>query len=133
MERKLTRVHLFNCDNTYSLDTVEASLHNIEDKSKLKIAVDKHYFRLQQMQEMCEITIPELQMDFAILVVHAHESRLSINEDNAGIGYARIYRGLLKATGKSFQVIIRINKANRDIVCFFLILVLRTHSAAFAS
>ena len=26
--------------------------------------------------------------------------RLLINEDNAGIGYAKIYRGLLQATGK---------------------------------
>ena len=53
------------------------------------------------MSEMCETTIPKLQMDVAIFVVHAHESRLSINEDNAGIGYAKIYRALLKATGRS--------------------------------
>lgn len=39
-------------------------------------------------------------MDYAVLVVHAHESRLSINEDNAGIGYAKIYRALLQATGR---------------------------------
>jgi len=42
-------------------------------------------------------------MDFAIFAVHAHESRLSINEDNAGIGYARLYRALLQATGKSTE------------------------------
>ena len=42
-------------------------------------------------------------MDFAIFVVHAHESRLSINEDNAGIGYARLYRALLQATGTSSE------------------------------
>ncbi len=93
------RIHLFNCDNTYSLDTVEALLRKMEDKNKFKIAVDKHCFRLQQMPEICE-TIPQLQMDFAIFVVHAHESRLSINEDNAGIGYAKIYRTLLQVTGK---------------------------------
>ena len=40
-------------------------------------------------------------MDYAVLVVHAHESRLSINEDKAGIGYAKIYRALLQATGRS--------------------------------
>ena len=40
--------------------------------------------------------IPTLDMDVAVFVVHANESRLSINEDNAGIGYARIYRALLK-------------------------------------
>ena len=44
--------------------------------------------------------IPTLGMDMAFSVVHAHESRLSINEDDAGIGYAKIYRALLKATGK---------------------------------
>ena len=51
------------------------------------------------MSEM-EEKIPTLGMDMAFFVVHAHESRLSINEDNAGIGYARIYKALLQATGK---------------------------------
>jgi len=78
----------------------------MEDKLKLKIAVEKHYFRLHQMTEMCETAIPKLQMDVAIFAVHAHESRLSINEENAGIGYGRLYRVLLQAAGK----FIRINK-----------------------
>lgn len=39
-------------------------------------------------------------MDFAVFVVHAHESRLSINEDNAGIGYSKFYRAFLGATGE---------------------------------
>ena len=51
------------------------------------------------MSEMVD-KIPTLEMDMAFFVVHANESRLSINEDNAGIGYARIYRALLQATGK---------------------------------
>ena len=95
------RFHLFNCDNTYNLDTVGALLLKMEDKHKFKISVEKRNFRLQQMMEMCESIIPKLQMDFAIFVVHAHESRLSINEDNAGIGYSRFYRALLQATGLS--------------------------------
>ena len=99
MERNLTSFHLFNCDNTYNLNSVEALLLKMEDKLKTKMAVEKHYFRLQQMTEICETTIPKLQMDFAIFVVHAHESRLSINEDNAGIGYARLYRTLLQSAG----------------------------------
>jgi len=41
----------------------------------------------------------EPQMDLAVFVVHAHESRLSINEENAGIGYAKIYRALMRKTG----------------------------------
>ncbi|XP_078380107.1 uncharacterized protein LOC144663044 isoform X3 [Oculina patagonica] len=105
MERNSMRIHLFNCDNTYSLDTVEALLRKMEDKNKFKIAVDKRCFRLQQMPEICE-TIPQLQMDFAIFVVHAHESRLSINEDNAGIGYAKIYRTLLQVTGGKVLIVI---------------------------
>ena len=100
MERKLTSFHLFNCDNTYNLNSVEALLLKMEDKLKLKSAVEKHYFRLHKMTELCETTIPKLLMDVAIFVVHAHESRLSINEDNAGIGYAKIYRALLEATGE---------------------------------
>ena len=56
------------------------------------------YFNLQRMAEMCETTIPTLQIDFAIFVVHANESRLSINEENAGIGYAKFYRALPQKT-----------------------------------
>jgi len=78
----------------------------MESKYDFKILVEKRYFRLQQISEMCEATIPKLQMDFAIFVVHAHESRLSINEDNAGIGYARFYRALLQATGGRVLIVI---------------------------
>ena len=98
---RLMKFDLFNCDKTYKLDSVEALVHKMAgDDSRLKILVEKRYFALRQMSEMCETTIPKLQMDFAILVVQAHESRLSINEDNAGIGYARLYRALVKATGR---------------------------------
>ena len=51
------------------------------------------------MVKVCGKTLPKLVMDFAVFVVHANESRLSINEDNAGIGYARFYRALLQKTG----------------------------------
>ena len=67
----------------------------------MRFAVGKRIFRLREMSDMCETIIPELQMDYAIFAVHAQESRLSINEDNAGIGFARIYIALLKATGES--------------------------------
>ena len=100
---RLMKFHLFNCDNTFKLDSVENMLHKMESQYDFKILVEKRYFRLQQISEMCEATIPNLQMDFAIFAVHAHESRLSINEDNAGIGYARLYRALLQATGKSTE------------------------------
>ena len=47
-----------------------------------------------------ETTLPTLKLDVVIFVVHANESRLSINEDNAGIGYERLNRALLRATGE---------------------------------
>ena len=94
------KFHLFNCDNTYKLDSVETLVLKMADDLNLRILVDKRNFRLSEMSDVCENIIPQLQMDYAVLVVHAHESRLSINEDNAGIGYAKIYRALLRATGR---------------------------------
>ena len=91
--------YLFNCDNTYNLEIVETFLLKLEEKYGFKITVARRYFSLQEMADLCEKTLPQLVMDFAIFVVHANESRLSINEDNAGIGYARFYRGLLQNTG----------------------------------
>ena len=93
MSQLRKRVHLFNCDNTYKLEPVEKLL------DQFSIHIEKHSFRLPEMSEMVE-KIPTLEMDMAFFVVHAHESRLSINEDNAGIGYAKIYRALLQATGE---------------------------------
>ena len=93
MSQLKKRVYVFNRDNTYKLEPVEKLL------DQFSIHVEKHSFRLPEMSEMIE-KIPTLEMDMAFFVVHAHESRLSINEDNAGIGYAKIYRALLQATGK---------------------------------
>jgi len=92
--------HLFNCDMTCKLDSVEMLLKDIEEKLSFKISVKKHYFNRSQMSEMCDSIKSELQMDFAFFVVHAQESRLSINEENAGIGYAKIYKALLEKTGE---------------------------------
>ena len=107
MEKKTKiNVHLFNCDNTFNLDSVE-SLFTSEVTSKLdfsiKMTIEKHYFRLDQMSEMSDRKVPDLRMDLAVFVVHAHESRLSINEDNAGIGYAKFYRALKQYTGESLN------------------------------
>ena len=88
-------IHLFNCDRTYKLNVVENWLQAVADSSKVC-----HYFSLSEMTQLSDKTIPELEMDVAVFVVHAHESQLSINEENAGIGYARLYRALLEKTGK---------------------------------
>ena len=96
---KQLKFFLFNCDNTYNLEVVEKFLLDLEEKYGFKFTIDRLTFRLPQLAEVCENTIPKLVMDVAVFVVHADESRFSINEDNAGIGYARIYRALLQKTG----------------------------------
>ena len=93
-------IHLFNCDLTYNLDVVEDLLNATKVKLGFDPVVEKHYCALYQMSELTTDIIPKLQMDMAFFVVHAHESRLSINEDNAGTGCANIYRALMEATGE---------------------------------
>ena len=93
-------IHLFNCDRKYRLDVVEDWLMVTKPRLGFEISVQQHYFPLAKMSEMGNETIPGLQMDVAVFVVHAHECRLSINEQNAGMGYAEIYRALLQKTGE---------------------------------
>ncbi|CAH3119389.1 unnamed protein product [Pocillopora meandrina] len=111
---RVMKFHLFNCDNTYSLDSVETLLLKMADDRNLRLLVDKRKFRLHEMTDVCGKTIPMLQMDYAVFVVHAHESRLSINEDNAGIGYAEIYKTLLRATGDKVLIVIGGDDNYRD-------------------
>ena len=95
--------YLFNCDKTYDLDVVKNLLAAVKEKSTgaiIDLKIKKEYFRLFQMSELSETIKSRPPMDYAIFVVNAHESRLSINEENAGIGYAKIYRALLQATGE---------------------------------
>ena len=101
-------VHLFNCDNMYTLDVVEELFKVVEKKLNFAFSIESHYFALRDMSQLCENKIPaKIKVDdVAVFVVHAHESRLSINEDNAGIGYAKIYRALLQATGEKFQSVL---------------------------
>ena len=100
-KRNQRKAHLFNCDRTYNLDSVESLLTDIEAKTSAKYSflVTKRYFPLPKMIETCA-ELETYDMDFAVFVVHANESRLSINEDKAGIGYAKFYRTLLRATGE---------------------------------
>jgi len=108
IEENQTCFHLFNCDKTFKFDSVEKLLRDIEEKLSFKISVEKHDFNLREMSEMCNSIMSGPQMDFAIFVVHANESRLSINEENAGIGYAKIYKALLEKTGESVLMIFSI-------------------------
>ena len=94
------KLHLFNCGHTYKLDAVVDLLAAMKPKLGFDPVVEKHYFSLGQMSDVTTNTIPKLHMDMAFFVVHAYEFGLSINEDNAGISYANIYRALLEATGE---------------------------------
>ena len=102
MEKQAKSIHLFNCENTFNLDSVESLFTMVASKLEFDLSIEKHYFSLSKMSEMSNSSIPGLKMDFAVFVVHAYESRLSINEDNAGISYAEIYRALLQATGEGW-------------------------------
>ncbi|XP_022804655.1 uncharacterized protein LOC111341880 isoform X2 [Stylophora pistillata] len=101
------RFHLFNCDRTYNLDVVENLLSAVNEKSTgLDIDSEQKYFRLPEMSNLCDTLRSGPPMDFAVFAVNANESRLSINEKNAGIGYGKFYRALLKATGERVIVVI---------------------------
>ena len=96
---QLRKFHLFNCDNVYELSIVEDLLKATTARLGFEFSVQKHSFTLSEMCELSTKTIPAMQMDFAMFVVHAHESVLLINNDNLEHGYAKVYRALLKATG----------------------------------
>ena len=93
------KFHLFNCDNIYELSVVENLLKAVKAKLGFKFSAEKHNFTLSEMSELSSKCIPEMQMDFAMFVVHAHESVLFINNDNLEYGYAKVYRALMAATG----------------------------------
>ena len=90
-------IYLFNCDNLCNLSEVESLLKAVENRIPFKISeIVKHPFRGGQITDEVEKTIPSLKdVDYAVFVVHAHESSLSFNEDS---GYGKIYRALKKQT-----------------------------------
>ena len=96
---ELQTVHLFNCDKTYKFDAVEAWLE--KERSKQGYSVKQHYFSLPKIFEISNETIPGLNMDLAVFVVHAHDSYWSIDEEN---GYTMICRALLQKTGNKNTV-----------------------------
>ncbi|KAJ7376883.1 hypothetical protein OS493_031761 [Desmophyllum pertusum] len=92
------KFHLFNCDSIYELSVVEDLLKGTKAKLGFEFSVEKHNFTLSEMSVLSTKTIPEMQIDFAMFVVHAHESVLSINNDG---GYSKVYRALLQATANT--------------------------------
>ncbi|XP_048589106.1 uncharacterized protein LOC5503224 isoform X2 [Nematostella vectensis] len=93
--------HLFNCDNTYDLDNVEKLIKAVAGE----VQVHQTYFPLPRMTQLSQ-ELEGKTMDCAVFVVHAYESRLSINEPRAGIGYAKVYRALLNATEGRVLIVI---------------------------
>ena len=64
----------------------------VQEKHGFKFSTDKYYFNVNKMpKKVLRNHSSSAEMDFAIFVVHAEESRLSINEDNAGIGYTKTH------------------------------------------
>ena len=96
------KIYIFNCDHLYELrvivDLLNSSKPILHDKFGFDFTVEHHYFFLTEMDELSEKVIPAQKMDFAVFVVHAHESRVSIND---GRGYTKVYRALMRATGKN--------------------------------
>ena len=93
--RTLKLCYIFSSNDNCNLDIAKKLLTSIKEKLGIKMLAFKNHFSLSDTTEMCESIIPDLPMDFAMFVVHAKEDRFLINEDSA-----RIYRALLKATGK---------------------------------
>ena len=81
------------------MDRVAALLDSVKGELPFPITVERHPFPLSRMRDLSE-EVSSFDMDYAVFVVHANESRLSINEENAGIGYAVLFKALLRATGQ---------------------------------
>ena len=99
--RTLKHCYIFSCNDKCNLDVVGKLLSCLKEKLGIKMLAFKNHFSLSDSTEMCDSTIPDLPMDFAIFVVHAEEDRFLFNDDSA-----RIYRALLNATGKSNVVLV---------------------------
>lgn len=108
-------IYLFNCDTLCNLSEVESLLKAVENKIPFKISkIVKHPFRGGQITEEAEKTIPSLKdVDYAVFVVHAHESSLSFNEDS---GYGKIYRALKKQSGSG--KLVTLDHVIRSVVLF---------------
>lgn len=91
-------IHLFNCDCTVPLDSVADLLNVLKERLPFPFSIEKHDFISQRIGEKRK-QASKMKMDFAILVVHANESPLTINETTNESGYTTLYKALLKATG----------------------------------
>lgn len=93
---------LYNCDNMYDLDKVEALITKVTAKMYQKAKVEKTYFPLPQMNKLCRKLEGEgKRRGYAVFVVHADETGLVINSDTSLAGYSKLYRTLVRITGET--------------------------------
>jgi len=74
-----------------------------------EFSVEKHSFTLSEMSELSTKSVPTMEMDFAMFVVHAHESVLLINDDNLERGYAKVYRAYCKRQVNVRKVVLKLD------------------------
>ncbi|XP_035681882.1 uncharacterized protein LOC118419553 [Branchiostoma floridae] len=98
-------VLIINCDETYPLDSVHELVQKSSRATSVETSIERRSFSLPKLAEVSE-EVKGKQLLCAILVLNAHESRLSINEKNAGIGYAVLYRALREASNGHVLVVI---------------------------
>lgn len=94
---------LYNCDNMYDLDKVEALVTKVTAKMYQKANIEKNYFPLPEMNKLCrKLEEGGKQRGYAVFVVHADETGLVINSDSSRsvAGYSKLYRTLVRLTGK---------------------------------
>ena len=94
--------HIFNSDRTYSMDRVVDLLDSVKAELPFSFTVKRHSFSLSRMRDLSE-EVSSFDMDYAVFVVHANESRLSINDGNIESSYTVLFQALLRATGLTEQ------------------------------
>eukprot|EP00058_Branchiostoma_floridae_P026005 XP_002611495.1 hypothetical protein BRAFLDRAFT_63870 [Branchiostoma floridae] len=112
-------VLIINCDETYPLDSVHELVQKSSRATGVETSIERRSFSLPKLAEVSE-EVKGKQLLCAILVLNAHESRLSINEKNAGIGYAVLYRALREVSNGHVLVVIggdeKSSEADRKVV-----------------
>ncbi|XP_077984289.1 uncharacterized protein LOC144438936 [Glandiceps talaboti] len=115
---KRIKVLMMNCDNLVNLDEIKK--HLFLETHEEYFSVKSEYFCIDEIhsrsKELDERSRDE-KHDIGIFAVHANESRLSINEKKAGIGYARIYNSLRQITDDNVVVVIAHDSNYKDSTC----------------
>ena len=85
--------HLFNCDKTCNLSQVKSLLDAVEKNVDFKIEAVEQHFRKYEMNALVQ-RIPELKMDYGVLVIHANDCLLF--DEN---GYGEISKSMVQNSG----------------------------------